>query len=68
MPFASPPKAHQLVLNLTVSERSYGIEFWPFPGQNFSLGDAITRLGRSVYRDTKNLGDQSIKPCKRVAF
>ena len=53
-------------VNLSVSERSYGIEFWPFPGQNFSLGDAITRLGRSLYRDTKNLGDQSIKPCKRL--
>ena len=27
-------------LNLSISERSYGIEFWPFLGQNLSLGDS----------------------------
>ena len=53
-------------LNLSVSERSYGIEFWPFPDQHSSLGNAITMLGRSFYRDTASLGDQSSKPCKRV--
>ena len=31
--------------NLPVSERSYGTESWPFPDQNFSLGDSYHQAG-----------------------
>ena len=62
-PFASPPKGSPIGQTYQSLRDPMALSSGHFLVRTLSLGDAITRLGRSLYRDPASPVDQSIKPC-----